>query len=95
MAEAHQAVAFSFQITHEGVQFNYDWEVFSLVWSSGLRSYRKRLARFLNNIRNGVYPSSKEYLFSILTIVIVCHFLLGVDTSFGFINALNKHIVEP
>ncbi|RWS14683.1 carnitine O-palmitoyltransferase 1: liver isoform-like protein [Dinothrombium tinctorium] len=95
MAEAHQAVAFSFQITHEGVQFNYDWEVLHLVWLSGARSYRKRWARFLNNIRNGVYPSSKEYLFLILSIVLSCHFIFGIDPSFGCINALIKHLIEP
>lgn len=47
MAEAHVAVAFSFQITHEGVNINYDREVLNLVWNSGLRSWKKRLARFM------------------------------------------------
>lgn len=46
MAEAHEAVAFAFQITHEGVDVNFDWEVLKLVWQSGIRSYKKRLARF-------------------------------------------------
>lgn len=46
MAEAHSAVAFSFQITHEGWDFNYDREVLNLVWESGVRSWKKRLARF-------------------------------------------------
>lgn len=46
MAEAHQAVAFSFSVTHEGVHINYDQEVLKLVWSSGVRSYKKRFARF-------------------------------------------------
>lgn len=46
MAEAHQAVAFSFSITHEGWDINYDREVLDLVWESGLRSWRKRLQRF-------------------------------------------------
>lgn len=47
MAEAHVAVAFSFAITHEGVNINYDREVLYLVWNSGLRSWKKRLARFM------------------------------------------------
>lgn len=46
MAEAHSAVAFSFSITHEGWDINYDREVLNLVWDSGLRSWKKRLARF-------------------------------------------------
>lgn len=47
MAEAHSAVAFSFSITHEGWDINYDQEVLNLVWQSGFRSWKKRLARFM------------------------------------------------
>lgn len=50
MAEAHQAVAFNLAITHDGVRINYDEEVLKLVFQSGLRSYRKRFARFV--VRN-------------------------------------------
>lgn len=45
MAEAHQAVAFSFSITHEGWDINYDREVLNLVFDSGIRSWKKRLGR--------------------------------------------------
>lgn len=69
MAEAHQAVAFSFTITHEGVDINYDREVLLLVWQSGLYSWKKRFARFLTNIYNGVYPSSYRSLYFLLSVV--------------------------
>ena len=46
MAEAHSAVAFSFAITHEGWDVNFDREVLNLVWASGIRSWKKRIARF-------------------------------------------------
>lgn len=46
MAEAHSAVAFSFSITHDGYNFDYNREVLNLVWESGIRSWKKRLARF-------------------------------------------------
>ncbi|KAJ8922374.1 hypothetical protein NQ315_004317, partial [Exocentrus adspersus] len=46
MAEAHSAVAFSFAITHEGWDVNFDREVLHLVWQSGVRSWKKRIARF-------------------------------------------------
>lgn len=46
MAEAHSAVAFSFSITHDGYNINYNREVLNLVWDSGVRSWKKRLARF-------------------------------------------------
>lgn len=45
MAEAHQAVAFSFSITHEGWDINYDREVLNLVFDSGIRSWKKRIGR--------------------------------------------------
>lgn len=51
MAEAHQAVAFSFAITHEGVHINYDLEVLTIVWASGLRSYKKRFFGFVVSLR--------------------------------------------
>ena len=51
MAEAHQAVAFNLAVTHEGVHINYDEEVLKLVFQSGLRSYRKRFARFVVRIK--------------------------------------------
>lgn len=50
MAEAHQAVAFNLTITHEGVHINYDEEVLALVFQSGLRSYKKRFARFVVSV---------------------------------------------
>ena len=46
MAEAHQAVAFSFAITHEGLDVDFDAEVLKLIFSSGVRSWRKRITRF-------------------------------------------------
>lgn len=52
MAEAHQAVAFSFAITHEGFDINYDQEVLNLVWNSGIRSWKKRLARANVSFKN-------------------------------------------
>lgn len=55
MAEAHSAVAFSFSITHEGWDVNFDREVLHLVWQSGLRSWKKRLFRFHVNYINTIY----------------------------------------
>lgn len=46
MAEAHSAVAFSFAVTHEGWDVNFDREVLRLVIASGLRSWKKRFLRF-------------------------------------------------
>ena len=45
MAEAHSAVAFSFTVTHEGVDVNLDHEALWAVWRSSVRSWKKRLGR--------------------------------------------------
>ena len=74
MAEAHAAVAFSFSITHEGWDVNFDREVLHLVWQSGLRSWKKRFFRFHNNLRSGVYPASLESLWLTIAVVTAVHF---------------------
>jgi len=74
MAEAHSAVAFSFSITHEGWDVNVDREVLHLVWASGVRSWKKRLARFKNNIKNGVFPAPLQSLWGTMVFIIGLHF---------------------
>ncbi|XP_076387298.1 carnitine O-palmitoyltransferase whd isoform X1 [Megachile rotundata] len=74
MAEAHSAVAFSFSITHEGWDVNFDREVLHLVWQSGIRSWKKRFFKFVNNLRSGVYPASLESLWLTIAVVTVIHF---------------------
>ncbi|XP_030766076.1 carnitine O-palmitoyltransferase 1, liver isoform isoform X3 [Sitophilus oryzae] len=73
MAEAHAAVAFSFSITHEGWDVNFDREVLHLVWQSGVRSWKKRIARLLNNLHNGIYPGHYSYLCLIIGVVSAMH----------------------
>ncbi|XP_060871652.1 carnitine O-palmitoyltransferase 1, liver isoform isoform X2 [Metopolophium dirhodum] len=74
MAEAHSAVAFSFSITHEGWDVNFDREVLHLVWASGIRSWKKRLARFKNNVRNGVFPAPLQSLWAMMGIVLALRY---------------------
>ena len=95
MAEAHQAVAFNLAITHDGVRINYDEEVLKLVFQSGFRSYKKRFARFVNNFKSNVYPSSVEFLLCILLLVISVRVFFSIDTSFGFIDWYDQNIVTP
>jgi len=45
MAEAHSAVAFSFNVTTDGVNVQFNHEALWAVWRSGARSWRKRLGR--------------------------------------------------
>ena len=46
MAEGHQAVAFSFAVTHEGLDVNFDFEVIRLIARAAVRSWRKKTTRF-------------------------------------------------
>uniref|UniRef100_A0A1I8NSM7 carnitine O-palmitoyltransferase n=1 Tax=Stomoxys calcitrans TaxID=35570 RepID=A0A1I8NSM7_STOCA len=87
MAEAHQAVAFSFAITHEGFDINYDQEVLNLVWNSGFRSWKKRVARARNGVRNGVYPAHIQSLWLITAIALGLHFA-GLRTPFNIVNRI-------
>lgn len=87
MAEAHSAVAFSFSITHEGWDINYDQEVLNLVWQSGLRSWKKRLARARNGVRNGVFPAHIQSLWLITAIAIGLHFT-GYNVPFNLVNKI-------
>uniref|UniRef100_A0A8D8PNY7 carnitine O-palmitoyltransferase n=2 Tax=Cacopsylla melanoneura TaxID=428564 RepID=A0A8D8PNY7_9HEMI len=84
MAEAHSAVAFSFRITHEGWDVNFDREVLHLVWHSGVRSQKKRLARFKNSVKNGIYPAPLQSLWAVVALV----------SSFYFAGVLPKHYVS-
>lgn len=61
MAEAHSAVAFSFSITHEGWDVNFDREVLNLVWASGVRSWKKRIARFKVGVFVIFFQKGKMY----------------------------------
>ncbi|XP_066905403.1 carnitine O-palmitoyltransferase 1, muscle isoform isoform X2 [Halyomorpha halys] len=83
MAEAHSAVAFSFAITHEGWDVNFDREVLHLVWDSGVRSWKKRVARLKNNLKTGFYPVPISSLFATAAVVSGSHYygieLPGLD----------------
>lgn len=74
MAEAHQAVSYSELIKQEHTDANHDKEVLVLVWNSGMRSWKKRIARSINKVRNGVYPAHLESLFIIIGTVMALHF---------------------
>lgn len=94
MAEAHVAVAFSFAITHEGVNINYDREVLYLVWNSGLRSWKKRLARFMvcniNFFKTYINIFDNLYVFFLYNILckysIIVFFKVLKNVNFELVN---------
>ncbi|XP_011299301.1 carnitine O-palmitoyltransferase 1, liver isoform isoform X2 [Fopius arisanus] len=91
MAEAHSAVAFSFSITHEGWDVNFDREVLHLVWQSGLRSWKKRFFRFHNNLRSGVYPASLGSLWLTIAVVTAIHFA-GFKVPFDLVGKVAPYL---
>ncbi|XP_065211609.1 carnitine O-palmitoyltransferase 1, liver isoform isoform X2 [Planococcus citri] len=94
MAEAHSAVAFSFAVTHEGWDVNFDREVLRLVVASGMRSWKKRFLRFQNNIRNGMYPASPQSLWAMVALVAALQ-LAGFSLPFGSYDFVLNHMPAP
>ncbi|XP_048771840.2 carnitine O-palmitoyltransferase 1, liver isoform-like isoform X2 [Ostrea edulis] len=91
MAEAHSAVAFSFSVTHEGVNLDVNHEALKAVFKSGWRSIKKSLGRIKNQMKNGVYPATPMSWLFVLTFVLA-FILAGVDPSFGLIAWLKTHL---
>uniref|UniRef100_A0A8C7PD36 carnitine O-palmitoyltransferase n=1 Tax=Oncorhynchus mykiss TaxID=8022 RepID=A0A8C7PD36_ONCMY len=58
MAEAHQAVAFQFTVTPEGIDLQLSHQALTEIYLSGLRSWKKKLIRLKNGVITGVYPAS-------------------------------------
>lgn len=89
MAEAHSAVAFSFTVTHEGVDVNLDHEALWAVWQSGQRSWKKRLGRAKNKLKAGTYPASFQSLMVFMVLVTAVR-LAFAEPSFGFAAILES-----
>ena len=47
-----------------------------------------------NNLKNGIYPSSIEFLLTMLAIIFTFHYGLKKDPSFGFIDSIQKTILR-
>ncbi|XP_064416529.1 carnitine O-palmitoyltransferase 1, liver isoform isoform X2 [Latimeria chalumnae] len=91
MAEAHQAVAFQFTVTPEGIDLKLSHEALKQVFLSGQRSWKKRLARLKNSFITGMYPASpSSWLF--LVIAIMATLYARVDPSMGMIDKIKEHL---
>ncbi|MEQ2236821.1 hypothetical protein ILYODFUR_016524 [Ilyodon furcidens] len=51
MAEAHQAVAFQFTITPEGIDLQLSYQALNQIYLSGVRSWKKRVSRMKVSIK--------------------------------------------
>lgn len=93
MAEAHQAVSYSALIKQEPTDTNHHKEVLKLVWLSGFRSWKKRLARVKTKVRNGVYPAHLESLWVVIGVVMALHFSKK-SVPYDMVNFLIKLMPE-
>ncbi|XP_061079498.1 carnitine O-palmitoyltransferase 1, liver isoform [Conger conger] len=91
MAEAHQAVAFQFTITPEGIDLQLSHEALRQVYLSGLRSWRKRFIRIRNSVISGVYPAS-PYSWLFVVVAILATMYTRSDPSMGLISKIQEHL---
>jgi hypothetical protein len=87
MAEAHQAVAFQFAITDEGISLHFDREAVKSALRSYFRGHGKKILRLRAAIYRGVFPASPVSLVVILALVTGL-WLAGYDLSLGVFPAV-------
>uniref|UniRef100_A0A3Q2QS61 carnitine O-palmitoyltransferase n=2 Tax=Cyprinodontoidei TaxID=8087 RepID=A0A3Q2QS61_FUNHE len=91
MAEAHQAVAFQFTITPEGIDLQLSYQALNQIYLSGVRSWKKRVSRMKNSVIKGVYPASpSSWLF--VAVGILATMYMQSDPSMGLIAKIQQHL---
>ncbi|XP_068922633.1 carnitine O-palmitoyltransferase 1, liver isoform [Petaurus breviceps papuanus] len=89
MAEAHQAVAFQFTVTPDGIDLRLSHEALKQIYLSGLHSWKKKFIRFKNGIITGVYPASPSS-WLIVVVGVMSTMYTKVDPSLGIIAKINR-----
>ncbi|XP_069557956.1 carnitine O-palmitoyltransferase 1, liver isoform isoform X2 [Brachyistius frenatus] len=92
MAEAHQAVAFQFTVSPDGIDLQLCHEALRQIYLSGLHSWKKRFIRFKNGIMTGVYPGSPGGFMVVVVSYMSFNRYKQLDPSLGFIAKLGQHI---
>ncbi|XP_067830625.1 carnitine O-palmitoyltransferase 1, liver isoform-like isoform X2 [Heptranchias perlo] len=91
MAEAHQAVAFQFTVTPEGIDLQLSHNALKEIYLSGIRAWKKKCTRIKNNFVTGVYPASpSSWLFVVLTVIGTMY--TRIDPSMGMIAKIKDHL---
>ncbi|KAK2893303.1 carnitine O-palmitoyltransferase 1, liver isoform isoform X1 [Channa argus] len=91
MAEAHQAVAFQFTITPEGIDLQLSYQALNQIYLSGVRSWKKRVSRMRNRVIKGVYPASpSSWLFVVIAVLVTMY--MHSDPSMGLIAKIQQHL---
>ncbi|XP_008291897.1 carnitine O-palmitoyltransferase 1, liver isoform isoform X1 [Stegastes partitus] len=92
MAEAHQAVAFQFTVTPDGIDLQLCHEALRQIYLSGLHSWKKRFIRFKNGVMTGVYPGSPAGFMVVVVSYMSYNKYRELDPSLGLIAKLGQHI---
>uniref|UniRef100_A0AAX7U5C6 carnitine O-palmitoyltransferase n=1 Tax=Astatotilapia calliptera TaxID=8154 RepID=A0AAX7U5C6_ASTCA len=91
MAEAHQAVAFQFTVTPDGIDLQLSHQALTEIYLSGMRSWKKRIVRIKNSVITGVYPASpSSWLFVVIAILATMY--TRSDPSMGLIAKIQEHL---
>ncbi|KAK1881321.1 Carnitine O-palmitoyltransferase 1 liver isoform [Dissostichus eleginoides] len=91
MAEAHQAVAFQFTVTREGIDLRLSHQAFTEIYLSGVRSWKKRIIGLKNSVVTGVYPASpSSWLFVVIAILATMY--TRSDPSMGLIAKIQENL---
>ncbi|XP_075064553.1 carnitine O-palmitoyltransferase 1, muscle isoform [Mixophyes fleayi] len=89
MAEAHQAVAFQFTVTPDGIDLQLGRDALRHLYLSGLIACRKRLITLKSSVLSGVYPASPSTWFAVVAVTLGS--LYGkVDVSLGLITKISS-----
>ncbi|KAG7268666.1 hypothetical protein CRUP_018377 [Coryphaenoides rupestris] len=92
MAEAHQAVAFQFTVTPDGIDLQLCHEALRQIYLSGLHSWKKRFIRFKNGVMTGVYPGSPGGFMVVVGSYMSYNRYNQLDPSLGLVARLGQHI---
>uniref|UniRef100_A0AAX7UI94 carnitine O-palmitoyltransferase n=1 Tax=Astatotilapia calliptera TaxID=8154 RepID=A0AAX7UI94_ASTCA len=94
MAEAHQAVAFQFTVTPEGIDLHLSHEALRQVYLSGIHSWKKRFVRFKNGIMTGVYPGSPAGFSIVVGSYMAYNKFKQLDPSLGLFTKLGHRYMS-
>ncbi|XP_038237958.1 carnitine O-palmitoyltransferase 1, brain isoform isoform X2 [Dermochelys coriacea] len=91
MAEAHQAVAFQFTVSPEGVDLRLSHAALKQVYLAGLRSWKKKITRLRNSLVTGVFPASPTS-WLVMAMAILASQASRLDPSMGLIGKIKEHL---
>ncbi|XP_074872185.1 palmitoyl thioesterase CPT1C isoform X2 [Carettochelys insculpta] len=91
MAEAHQAVAFQFTVSPEGVDLRLSHAALQQVYLAGLRSWKKKIIRLRNSLMRGVFPASPAS-WLVMVVAILGSQASRLDPSMGLIGKIKEQL---